>query len=269
MFSEPLKDYNQASDQRILIVDDDRITTHILSGILENAGYRTLSAHDLATAKRIVSNYSISLILLDVNLPDGNGLDFCANILQKQNLKGLPVLFISASDDHELKVRGFESGGVDYITKPLVGAEVLARVRTHLRLKMAYEQLARLHAERIERLTENQLSLLPDPEKMPQAGFYASVRQVLNAGGDFYDVVMHGDKITDYVVSDASGHDLGSTIWTASFKTLWTEFSKLVNMPSDICLILNDSLLRIFTATCIRHHVWLRGSIALWADLPW
>jgi sigma-B regulation protein RsbU (phosphoserine phosphatase) len=126
---------------------------------------------------------------LDVNLPDGSGFDVCAALKLDASALAIPILFISASEDTSTKVKGFEMGGVDYITKPIVGAEVIARVRTHLRLKQAYERLAELHAERVERLASAQQKLMPRPEDFRDARFQVSIHQVLTAGGDFYDVI--------------------------------------------------------------------------------
>ena len=184
----------------------------------------------------------VSLILLDVHLPDGNGLDLCRKIAVPS---GLPILFISANDDVDTKLEGFAAGAVDYIAKPLSGPEVLARVRTHLRLRAAYESLAELHSERINRLVASQQSLMPLPGSLVEARFEVFLRQAMLAGGDFYDVIPSGSHSVDYIVADASGHDLGLSLWTASFKTLLAEYASILYTPTDILAILNASLLKI------------------------
>jgi sigma-B regulation protein RsbU (phosphoserine phosphatase) len=229
----------------VLIVDDDPTTTRLLEGLLRGAGFDTLCAHDLAGAEALARSRPVSLILLDVHLPDGNGLDLCRRITAEPEMAGVPILFISANNDVETVVGGFAAGGVDYISKPLTGAEVLARVRTHLRLRAAYESLVELQMERIQRLAASQQSLMPLPENLPEARFQACVRQALRAGGDFYDVVPSGCRITDYVVADASGHDLGVSLWTASFKTLLAEYASVLHVPMDICRMINRSLRRV------------------------
>lgn len=229
----------------ILIVDDDRVTVRLLERLLRGAGFGTLTGGDLATAEKLLSTHPVSLLLLDVHLPDGNGLDFCARMSSSAGLSDVPVLFISSNADEATKVRGFASGAVDYITKPLASGEVLARVRTHLRLRMAYEALARLHAERIEQIASTQQSLMPLPESLPEAGFQVCIRQFHGAGGDFYDVFMAGDKTSDYVVADASGHNLGVSLWTASFKTLLSEYANVLNTPSEVFRMANRTLMRV------------------------
>lgn len=239
-----------AASGTILIVDDDVPTTLILGGLLRRAGFRAAVAHDLASAEKLVRSSPVSLLLLDVNLPDGCGLDFCAALNADSSTSGIPIIFISADDSVQIKVRGFEAGAVDYITKPLSRAEVLARVRTHLRLRAAYDLLAELHEERLGRLASTQQSLMPLPREFPEAGFGVHLRQALSAGGDFYDVIASGDRIVDYVVADASGHDLGTALWTASFKTLLAEYATILYDPLDSCRRINESLRRLLVEGC-------------------
>lgn len=226
----------------VLVVDDDLTTTRVLVGLLRAAGFETITAHSKAEAEARALNSPISLILLDVHLPDGDSFDLCEKLTK---LLDAPILFISANDDVTTKVKGFAAGGVDYITKPLASAEVLARVRTHLRLRAAYESLSELQAARLQTLAASQQQMMPQPADIPDAGFEACVRQVLSAGGDFYDVIPVGNQITDFVVADASGHDLGTSLWTASFKTLLTEYGSILHAPLDICRMINTSLMRV------------------------
>lgn len=229
----------------ILVVDDDVTMVTLLDLLLRSAGFETVSAENLAGADALVKTRPVSLILLDVNLPDGSGFDFCRRVGASNDI---PVLFISASDDVTTKLQGFAAGGVDYITKPLTGAEVIARVRTHLRLRAANEALSELHADRIGRLASSQQSLMPLPEDFAEASFQVHMRQALHAGGDFYDVIPVATSIFDYIVADASGHDLGVSLWTASFKTLLAEYASILYAPQDICRMLNKSLRRILPA---------------------
>lgn len=229
----------------ILIVDDDRVTVKVLDRLLREAGFGTVSAGELSSAEQVLHTHTISLVLLDVHLPDGNGLDFCARVASSAKFADVPVLFISSSGDEATKVRGFASGAVDYITKPLASGEVLARVRTHLRLRTAYESLTRMHAERIEQIAVSQQSLMPSPESLPEAKFHVCIRQFDRAGGDFYDVFVTGDRTADYVIADASGHNLGVSLWTASFKTLLAEYATVLNTPPEIFRMINRTLLRV------------------------
>jgi len=145
----------------ILIVDDDTVTNQMIQTILAWAGFDTACAFDVAGPLAGIREHHPDLILLDVRLPDGSGFDVCRQIQGEPGASQAPVLFISSNEDVSTKVQGFEAGGVDYITKPLAGAEIIARVRTHLRLKQAYEMLAELQAERIQWLATAQEALMP------------------------------------------------------------------------------------------------------------
>ncbi|MGA3132511.1 MAG: SpoIIE family protein phosphatase [Terracidiphilus sp.] len=226
----------------VFVVDDDPSIIRTIEGFLKRAGFRTDSAGDVAGALQGIRAKRPDLVLLDVNLPDGSGFDVCTTLKNEASALTTPVLFISANEDTSTKVHGFEVGGVDYITKPIVGAEVIARVRTHLRLKRAYERLAELQAERLQQLASAQRNLMPSPEDIPEARFQVSIRQVLAAGGDFYDVIPTGQSVVDYLVADASGHDLAASLWTASLKALAAEYAGPLNLPVEIVRAINSAL---------------------------
>lgn len=240
--------HETSSDQRnsvVLIVDDDSVTRGILSGILKKTGFATKSAADGCEGIALAQALSPDLILLDVHLPDMDGFTVCREIRGSPGTADIPILFISANDDVGAKVRGFEAGGVDYITKPLAGVEVIARVKTHLRLKHAYDTLVRLQAERVARLAASQQMIFPSPGSTPGARFSVSLKQVNGAGGDFYDVIPVGDYLTDYVVADASGHNLETALWTTAMKTLLHEHARALFDPPDILCSINRSLSRV------------------------
>ena len=185
-------------------------------------------------------------MLLDVSLPDGDGFEVCRRVVEfGAGHSQIPVIFISSHDDTSTKLKGFEVGGVDYVTKPIVKAELLARVTTHLRLKQAYDMLVDLQAERIKRLSTVQESLMPRPADLPNASFAVVLDQMNQAGGDFYDVIPVGEEMVDYLVADVSGHDLGSSLWTSAIKTLLAEYATPANTPLDVVHTMNRVLSRI------------------------
>lgn len=227
----------------VLVVDDDPSIIETVTELLVRAGLRTRHACDLSAALQEIKKQNPDLILLDVHLPDGTGLELCRR-LQSDVVPAAPILFISGNSDTSMKLQGFEAGGLDFITKPIVGAEVIARVRTHLRLRQAYDQLSEVHADQLEGLASAQQQLMPQPRNGSSVRFYASVRQVLPAGGDFYDVIPLGEGLVDYIVADASGHDLAASLWTASLKTLAAEHANPLTSPVEIVLAINSSLCR-------------------------
>jgi phosphoserine phosphatase RsbU/P len=232
-------------EPRVLVVDDDATTRRMLEKIMTTIGVRAETAGDGAEGLRRAAEHPPDLVLLDVNLPDTDGYAVCSQLKQHRMTSTTPVLFISGNDDIQAKVRGFDAGGVDYITKPLAGAEVIARVRTHLRLKRAYDTVERLQSERMARLETSQRMIFPLPLSIPAANFAVRMTQLWGAGGDFYDVIPVGGDVFDYIVADASGHDVGTALWTTMLKTLVREYASPVEMPVDILRRVNGSLCRI------------------------
>ena len=134
-------------ESRILLVDDQPANLEIVCDLLESQGCRISMAPDGATALRIAAQTAPDLILLDVVMPGMDGFAVCRRLKQNPELQHIPVIFITAKDVREGVVEGFQAGGVDYITKPFQDAEVLVRVRTHLRLNRLRRELAAKNAE--------------------------------------------------------------------------------------------------------------------------
>ncbi len=116
---------------KILTVEDDEFLRDGLCEILEDKGYDVQSASTYNEAAALLKTESFSLVILDVMLPDGNGLDLCTSIRNSGN--NVPILFLTACDDEIQIVRGLDSGADDYVTKPFKLLELLSRVSALLR----------------------------------------------------------------------------------------------------------------------------------------
>ncbi len=116
---------------RILAVDDDRDILKVLKANLELHGYETDTADNWAQARELISANPPDLILLDVMLPDGDGMEICRS-LRKEHVQ-IPVIMLTAKDKLSDKVIGLESGADDYVVKPFETLELLARIRACLR----------------------------------------------------------------------------------------------------------------------------------------
>ncbi|GBC59586.1 hybrid sensor histidine kinase/response regulato r [Desulfonema ishimotonii] len=119
----------------ILIVDDVRANLRLLAGILAEQGYVVRPVLDGIQALSAIAAETPDLILMDIKMPRLSGYEVCVKLKSDPATCDIPVIFISALSDVEDKVRAFSAGGVDFITKPFQGEEVLARVQTHLKLK--------------------------------------------------------------------------------------------------------------------------------------
>jgi len=126
---------------KILIVDDEIFNIEVVIGFLEEENYSLDYATHPRDALTKIYEENFDLILLDINMPDIDGLEVCRRIKNDNASKDIPVIFLSAFSDIQTIANGFEVGGVDYITKPFNGLELLARVKTHLELRHYIKEL--------------------------------------------------------------------------------------------------------------------------------
>lgn len=141
----------EPSQASILVVDDTPANLHLLVALLSDRGYRVRPVSSGELALRTVQANLPDLILLDIAMPGIDGFEVCRRLKANDSSKSIPVIFISAHDSSEDKLRAFEMGGVDYVSKPFQVEEVLARVAAHLTirkqqqsLEASYQQLRRL-----------------------------------------------------------------------------------------------------------------------------
>ena len=131
----------------ILIVDDRPNNLKLLSKILTNYKYKVRCAVNGTMALQAVKVKAPDLILLDISMPEMDGYQVCLELKKDPQISQIPVIFISALDATFDKVKAFQVGGIDYITKPFEIAEVIARIRNQLQLKQAQEELQSLNQQ--------------------------------------------------------------------------------------------------------------------------
>lgn len=125
----------------IMVVDDTPPNLKVMGSILESVGYKTTFAISGQQVLDRLKNRNPDLILLDWMMPEMDGLEVCQKLQRNQDYCHIPIIFLTARQDRESCIQAFESGAVDYITKPFNRSELLARVRTHLRLKDLSDRL--------------------------------------------------------------------------------------------------------------------------------
>ncbi|NGZ28618.1 MAG: response regulator [Magnetococcales bacterium] len=150
---------------QVLLVDDDPVNLYFLASLLEEHGFHSQTAERGLQALELALSHPPDLVLLDIRLPDMDGLEVCHRLKADPRTGNPPVIFLSSARDVALKVKGFQAGGVDYITKPFQPEEVLVRIGTHLSLRLAHRQLEESRALLEERVKERTAEL----EKANQA----------------------------------------------------------------------------------------------------
>ncbi len=119
----------------VLIVDDNSQNLQFLGSLLTENGYRLGFAENGFRALKFVEDKEPALILLDIMMPEMDGYETCEKLKNDNRFRHIPVIFLTAKAETKDIVKGFEVGSVDYITKPFIAAELLARVKTHVQIK--------------------------------------------------------------------------------------------------------------------------------------
>lgn len=197
---------NPGEGNEILIVDDTPANLRLLSETLASAGYRPRAAVSGAHALESARLSPPALILLDIKMAEMNGFEVCEQLKSSERTRDIPVIFISALDDIEDKLRGFRAGGVDYITKPFQMEEVLARVETHFKLRRLQKQLQESNSRMRRELHlagHMQANFMPQVLPVPPGWQMSAVLQpAAETSGDFYDVFALPGGRTGLLVAD-------------------------------------------------------------------
>lgn len=145
-----------ARAHRVLVVDDTPANLSLLLDALSEVGYELLVAESGRSALSLLDHTTPDLVLMDLVMPGMDGVATCRRLKERPDCREVPVIFMTAIEEPAQKLRAFEAGALDYITKPVYPPEVLARVAAHLKIRALQTSLADELALRIE--AENQLS---------------------------------------------------------------------------------------------------------------
>jgi PAS domain S-box-containing protein len=148
--------FENVGSSDILLVDDTPNNLRLISGLLKDKGYEVRAVISGRMAITAAQASPPDLILLDICMPEMNGYEVCQELKADGRTRHIPVIFISALDDVFDKVKAFDAGGVDYITKPFQVEEVLARVKLHLTLQRLQGQLQQQNAQLQQQIYERQ-----------------------------------------------------------------------------------------------------------------
>ncbi|MDJ0598663.1 MAG: diguanylate cyclase [Crocosphaera sp.] len=193
-------------DFLILVVDDIRKNLQLLIEILDASGYGTTFAFSGKQALERLEATEPDLILLDLMMPEINGLQVCQRLKENPKTQHIPIIFITASNETNHLVEAFELGAVDYVTKPFKTPELLARVKTHLQLKRTQDELERAYEEMKRIAATDELTGIPNRRSIFKFGkqeFELSQRYNF----PFSLLMIDIDKFK--TINDTYGHDVG------------------------------------------------------------
>ncbi len=238
-----------AERAKILIVDDEPFNVDYLEQELEDFDYDTISAESGREALERAITEVPDLILLDIRMPEMDGYEVCEHLKADAQTRDIPIIFISALDATQDKVRAFTAGGVDYVTKPFQVEEVLARVETHLALRKLQRQLQdanRKMAQELALAGEVQTSFLP--RKLPDIpGWQLSVtlKPARETSGDFYDVNLLPNGRLGILVADVVDKGVGAALFMAlSWILIRTYATEYPTQPELVLSAVNRRILK-------------------------
>ncbi|WP_334103184.1 PP2C family protein-serine/threonine phosphatase [Mesotoga prima] len=199
---------------KVLVVDDDRSIRVLLKSILVRDQHDVVECADGLSAFKIATEEQPELVLLDLMLPDCNGLEVLADFKNNSNLEPIPVIVLTGSSDRESRLKALSSGAVDFISKPFLPEEVLLRVNTQLKLhnlikslRVAIDSLQNdvLAAGRIQTAL---VPISPPPELSVAWTYLPSYR----VGGDIFDIIRIDETRFFVYLADMSGHGVNAAM---------------------------------------------------------
>jgi diguanylate cyclase (GGDEF)-like protein len=272
----------------ILVVDDLADNLQILANTLSKQGYQVRCAKNGSTALRGASTILPDLILLDIKMPDIDGYEVCQQLKANKETCDIPVIFLSALDDVLDKVKAFEVGGVDYISKPIQVKEVLVRVKNQIALQLAKAEITELNQDLERRVYQRTIKLktvvqklreeINERQRVQQQLIHDALhdsltglpnRTLLTERIEF--TIAHAKRNPDYkygilfidldrfkVINDSLGHSIGDQLLIAVSNLLQEcvrENDLVARLGGDEFVILLDGIKSIQDATSIGERI--------------
>lgn len=235
---------------KILIVDDEAVNLHVLSNFLTKKEYRLFMASSGLEAIDIMNTVAVpDIILLDVMMPKMSGLDLCQTIRQDYSPAELPIILLTAKNQVEGLISGFDSGANDYLVKPFSKKELLARLNTQIKILKQHRDLKdKTRLEKEMEIAKNiQTAILPEIPENNDLEIQAVMQPADEVGGDYYDIMY--DKNNDFwvAIGDVTGHGVTSGLIMMMAQSSFSAMLKCEDLtPKDalVCinLLLNENI---------------------------
>ena len=232
----------------ILVVDDTPANLRLLAQILNGHGYHVRAVTSGIRALESAQHTPPNLILLDIRMPEMSGFEVCERLKSNELTKDIPVIFLSALDDIQDKVRAFELGGIDYITKPFQIEEVLVRVETHLalrRLQIQLQEANRRYERELSLAGVIQASFIPHtPPSLPGWEIACRLVPARETSGDFYDLIYLPDGRLAILIADVLDKGAGAALFMAlNLSLLRAALESFPGNPSQVFKLVNHHIL--------------------------
>ena len=189
-----MSDSMLANRPNILIVDDVSANLVLLSEMIKELGYMPRPVISVKAAQNAIEKKLPDLILLDITMPDISGFEYCAMLKANVKTREIPIIFISALDSVEDKVKGFQLGAVDYIAKPFEKAELEVRLATHLKMSQMQHEMESYN-RRLHKMVSDQIHLVAEEQKNLLLAMSMLIQSKEDAYGDHLDTVSKNSRL--------------------------------------------------------------------------
>jgi sigma-B regulation protein RsbU (phosphoserine phosphatase) len=237
-------EYLKAAD-RVLAVDDNEVNREILNELLRRSGFTVKVAEDGDAALKLARSWQPDIILMDVMMPGKDGFSTVRELKELPGLRDIPIIFMTALTDNQSKLRAFEVGAVDYLTKPFYAPELVARVRIHLQLRRSYQQLVTQQLEQLKRLQAVSQQLLPAPDVALECGCVYQHIPKAGVGGDCFELFKVDPDRTDYIIADVCGHGIDAFMPASALLALLRQNVSLGYEPLQSVQLVNRHIKQV------------------------
>ena len=243
------------SKAHILVVDDNMVNCVFLQKALELHGFSNLLCVDSAeSALECMNDFRPELVILDIMMAGMNGYECCKRIRENPKFNAIPVLIQTSLSEPEMRVKAFQAGATDFVSKPIYPQELCARVSVHLE-KSASLKTLQLYKDRVEVELESaralQYAILPTPEDISDIKRRCNIDVAFHfhpsseIGGDFWSMKsLFPHQIACWLV-DFSGHGVAAALNAFRLQAYVKEYSTLAARPGEYVSHLNDKLLNL------------------------
>ncbi|MBO9608174.1 MAG: fused response regulator/phosphatase [Paenibacillaceae bacterium] len=250
---------------RIMIVDDNPVNLIVIEKILHNAGYR--NCVKMASAKEMFEHMladkplpgyePVDLILLDMMMPEIDGIEATRRIMRTEKLKDIPVIIVTALGDSAKLAEALDAGATDYVIKPINKTELLARIRSALRLKSEldwHKDREKKVQEELELARQVQRSVLSDPVDTAKLRIRASYAPSSELAGDMYAWFAIDEHRYGVIVLDMMGHGISSSLVCMFIASVMQDAITRRVDPENVMRELNRYMHRLYNREQFLHY---------------
>ena len=240
---------------KILIVDDLDVNIVLLRAHLLEAGYDVIVAKSGKEGLTKAFYHKPDLIILDIMMPIMDGYEVCKILKESDETRNIPVIFLTALQETKDKVKGLEVGGDDFISKPFNDVELLARVRSLLRIKYYNEQIIQQNKNfqkelEMARILQNAVL----PQSYPKLnGLEISSKYIPSSylSGDYFNFIRLSENKIGIFISDVMGHGVQASLVTMLLKSIFENNVYNISSPKELMKIINDDLVKLLGSVMI------------------